>query len=208
MARAGPGRPALLSREQVGRAAFDLVDAEGAAALTIGRLARDLGVSPMTVYGYAENKDAIIAMLPELLLADLPSISMQQPWEVAVEGVYLSVYRRFIEHRHVLQMIADAPVFGRAQAQVLEGVLERLGRAGFGDEEAFALQRTVAIYTVGFALFAVAERSADTRPRTTWADELDPADFPRIARISTVLEADVDEAQFLGGLRRILGATG
>ena len=38
------GRPAKLTREQVARAAFDLVDAEGPAALTMPRLAAELGV--------------------------------------------------------------------------------------------------------------------------------------------------------------------
>ena len=203
----GPGRNRLLTPEQVGRAAFDLVDARGADALTISRLAGELGVSPMTIYGYAESKDAIVAMLSDLLLADLPDVDRDRPWRDAVEDIYLSIFRRLIEHHRVLQAIADSPVFGSAQAHVLEGVLDRLRDAGFEPTDAFELQRAVATYTVGFALFAAAERTDGIpRPRTTWIDELDADRFPRIAEIAPILAGEVDEAQYRRGLRRFLAA--
>ena len=70
-----PGRPPLPSRDRLARAAFELVDREGSEALTIGRLARELGVGPITIYGYAASKDAIVAMLPDLLLEHVPPIA-------------------------------------------------------------------------------------------------------------------------------------
>lgn len=202
------GRHRLLTHDQIARAAFDLVDAEGPAALTIGRIARELGVGPMTLYGYVASKEAIVAMLPDLLLADLMPVDRDQPWQAVLEDVYLSIYRRFGEHHHVIQVIAHSPVFGRAQAEVVEAVLECLRGAGFDREDAFALQRTLNTYTVGFALFAIAERDAQSpRPRATWADELDPGEFPRIAELSSLLASEVGEDQYVRGLRRILGAT-
>lgn len=206
-----PGRPALLTRERLARAAFDLVDAEGVGALTIGRLARELGVSPMTIYGYVASKDDIVLTLPELLFADMPPADLGRdlgrPWTEVLEEVFLAVYRRFVGHRHVTQAIAAAPVFGRAQAQIIERVLHRLADAGFSTAEAFELQRTLATYTLGFALFSIVEAQAGARrPRSSWTDELDVADFPHVARIADRLGADVDETQFLAGLRRILGA--
>jgi AcrR family transcriptional regulator len=74
-------------------AAFDLVDAEGAAALTIARLARELGVGPMTIYGHAESKDAILAMLPDLLLENLPSVHTKARWDSVLEVVFVAIYR-------------------------------------------------------------------------------------------------------------------
>jgi AcrR family transcriptional regulator len=202
----GPGRSRLLTHERIARTAFDLVDAEGPGALTINRLAAELGVGTMTLYGYVESKDEIVAMLPDLLLADLPPMEAERPWREVIREIYLEAYRRLIDHRHVTQLITDFPVFGRSQAEILESVLECLAGAGFGDEEAFALQRAIGTYTVGFARLAIADSEAEgIRPRAAWVEDLDPADFPRISRIASILEAGIDEEQYLRGLDRILG---
>jgi TetR/AcrR family transcriptional regulator, tetracycline repressor protein len=201
-----PGRPSLLTREQLARNAFDLVDREGVAALTIARLAKELGVGPMTIYGYAASKDAIVAMLPDLLLVNVPPINMHKSWQNGLEEVFVAVYRSFLHHRHVTQAIAESPVFGPVQAKIIEGVLLRLERAGFSDREAFELQRTVATYTLGFAIFAITEAQAGAdRPRATWTHDSDSSEYPHLARMSKLFGAEVNERQYLAGLRRILG---
>lgn len=176
------------------------------AALTIGRLAKELGVGPMTIYGYAPSKDAIVAMLPDLLLENVPPVDMGKSWQAALEEVFVGVYRSFLEHRHVTRAIADSPVFGEAHAEVIDGVLARLKLAGFGDPDAFMLQRTLSTYTLGFAMFAVVETDAGAdRPRRAWTHDLDDGRFPHVARMSDLFGADVSEQQYLAGLRRILG---
>ncbi|CQD20163.1 TetR family transcriptional regulator [Mycobacterium lentiflavum] len=201
-----PGRPALLTSERVARAAFELVDTEGAAALTIARLARELGVGPMTIYGYAESKDAILAMLPDLLLENLPALDMRRSWDAALEKVFVAIYRRFLDHRHVTQAIAELPVFGHAQAEIIEQVLRCLDQAGFSAGQAFVLQRTLATYTLGFALFAIVETAAGAeRPRSAWTHQLDKSEFPYLTRVSGRMGGEVTEHQYLAGLRRILG---
>jgi AcrR family transcriptional regulator len=204
-----PGRNRLLTREQVARAAFELVDAEGPVALTMNRLAGRLGVSPMTLYGYAESKDAIIAMLPPLLLAELPPVACAGPWPEVMEATFLDLYRRFVKHRHVTQLITDTAVFEGTMAHIIEDLLACLEAAGFDPDDAFTLQRTLATYTLGFAFFAIAEHTAATaaaatQSRTRWSEQLDPDDYPRLARASALLGAADDETQYLRGLRRIL----
>jgi AcrR family transcriptional regulator len=202
----GPGRNRLLTHEAVALAAFDLVDAEGPGAMTMGRLAKRLSVSPMTLYGYVESKDAIFAMLAELLLADLPPVPADRPWAEAMESTLLVIYRRFMDHRHVTHAITTAGVFVREQAALIEGWLVCLEAAGFSVEEAFALQRTLTTYTIGFVFFAIAEHESESpRTRTNWTKTLDPAEFPRLARASDLFAAEVGEAQYVRGLRRILG---
>ena len=68
-------RTRLLPHDSIAVAAFELVDAEGAGALTIARLADRLGVAQMTLYNYAAGKQEIVNMLPDVLLADLLSLS-------------------------------------------------------------------------------------------------------------------------------------
>jgi Tetracyclin repressor-like, C-terminal domain len=152
------------------------------------------------------SKDAIVAMLPDLLLENVPPLDMGKSWRATVEDVFVSVYRGFLDHRHVTQAIAESPVFGPAQAKVIEGVLVRLEQAGFSDVDAFTLQRTLATYTLGFAMFAIVETQAGAdRPRAAWTHDLADSEYPRVARVSELFGADVSERQYLDGLRLILG---
>jgi AcrR family transcriptional regulator len=198
------GRKPLLTQLQVARAAFDLVDQQGPAALTMPRLARQLGVGTITLYGYAASKEALIGMLPDLLLADLPDPDPKQPWEAMLETVYLVACQRLIEHRHVTRLVAQSPVFGHAQARLVEGVLSCLEAHGFSAEDAFAVQRTVGTYTLGFALFSLAEREGDSRPREAFAASLASEEFPRTAEVRRLLAVPGDDSQFLTGMRAII----
>lgn len=205
-ARPRRGRRALLTRDQVARAAFDLVDAEGGAALTMSRLAAELGVGAMTLYGYAESKDEIVNMLPDLLLGDLPLPPAALSWVDAVEELHLAAYRRLVEHHEVTRLIANSPAFGRAQADFLEAVLARLAEAGLSATEAFELQRALGTYTIGFAQFALTEAGDPGRPRARWVSDLDAEAYPHTTQIADLLSSPPDEDQFRRGLRRILSS--
>lgn len=61
--RRGP-KPAL-SVEQVVRAAVDLADAEGLAAVSMARVAQSLGYSSMALYRYVESKDELLVLMSD-----------------------------------------------------------------------------------------------------------------------------------------------
>ena len=54
---------ASLSRESVLEAALTIADLEGLDALTMRRLAADLGAAPMALYRYFRNKDELVISL-------------------------------------------------------------------------------------------------------------------------------------------------
>jgi AcrR family transcriptional regulator len=197
------GRNRLLTTEAIAQAAFTLLDAEGAGALTIKRLAAELGVGQMTLYGYAASKEAIVDLLPDILLADLPPLAQDDQWQAAIEDCFTGVYHRLIEHRNVTQTIAQSPVFGQAQVRLFESVLEVLHRAGFTPSAAYSLHRTASTYTIGFALFEITESSGRAPHRHRLA-ELSAAEFPRIAELVPSVASREYSAQFRDGLRRIL----
>jgi AcrR family transcriptional regulator len=58
-----------LSRETVADAALALADAEGLDALTIRRLAQELGVTPMALYWHFKNKDELLAGVADRIWA-------------------------------------------------------------------------------------------------------------------------------------------
>src|SRR5262245_28023639 len=78
LAKPRRGRPPkgsgdALSRARVLREALALVDEEGLDAVSMRKLARRLGVDPMSLYNHVEGKDALLDGIAEVLLASLPA---------------------------------------------------------------------------------------------------------------------------------------
>ena len=65
------GRPTLVSVGEIVDAAVKLIDKEGIDSLTMRSLAASMGIGPMTLYRHLADKDALLAMLPDALLADV-----------------------------------------------------------------------------------------------------------------------------------------
>jgi AcrR family transcriptional regulator len=175
-------RTRLLTHDSIAVAAFELVDTEGAGALTIARLADRLGVAQMTLYNYAAGKQEIVNMLPDVLLADLPPIDRGAQWRDELDVCFTEVHDRLVRHGNVTQLIAGLPVASDAQTKLFSDVLALLDAAGFSQRYALTVHRTLSTYTLGFALFQIAENSVGSpRPGT-------------------------DAAQFRAGLRAVLDA--
>src|SRR5215467_4170555 len=64
-------RPATIDREAVLETALRLLDAEGVEALTMRRLAGELGVSAMAPYRHVGSKDDLLMVLVDRLAARL-----------------------------------------------------------------------------------------------------------------------------------------
>jgi AcrR family transcriptional regulator len=60
-----------LSRERIIRAALDLIDKEGTAALTMRRLGTVLGVEAMSLYKHVKNKEDVIRGVVDLVYRDM-----------------------------------------------------------------------------------------------------------------------------------------
>src|SRR5687768_706356 len=64
------GRPSLVTREEVLRAGLSLVNREGLDALTMGRVAGELGVGVMTLYRHVADKADLLAGMVDLVVAE------------------------------------------------------------------------------------------------------------------------------------------
>src|SRR4051794_27224440 len=76
-------RRPTLNRARVLEAAVELADREGIEALTVRRLAEELGVHPTSLYNHVASKDALLAGVVERLFddADLPTqVSTWSDW--------------------------------------------------------------------------------------------------------------------------------
>src|SRR5487761_1582573 len=126
-ARAADGN-GKITRDAVLAAALQIIDRDGAAALTMRRLARALNRDPMILYRHAPGKAALLDGVAETVLAQLHVDSADPDWA----GQLREVARRF-------RALALAPPLGLrplGTLRPLEDILALLTRAGFSSPDA------------------------------------------------------------------------
>src|ERR1043165_2465523 len=81
----GSRRPKL-TREQIATCALAIADAEGFDAVSMRRIAEELGVGTMTLYYYVRTKDDLLALIDDALMAEVVARTVPLPggWRPAV----------------------------------------------------------------------------------------------------------------------------
>src|SRR3954462_13506773 len=100
------GRPPTIDRETVLDTAIRLLDAEGVEALTMRRLASELGVSAMRPYRHFHSKDALLMVLAARLAARLVSPPRPQEPKGAMVVLWSAIYANLAEHPWVAEVLA------------------------------------------------------------------------------------------------------
>lgn len=94
----GPSAESAARRRLV-RAGIAIADAEGAAALTMRRLAAELGTSAMSLYRHVQNRDQLLALMVDAVYgeAELPA-SAPPDWRSGLELSARAQWRLYQEH--------------------------------------------------------------------------------------------------------------
>ena len=143
---------APLSRERVLRAAMELADREGIGALSMRRLASQLGVEAMSLYYYVTNKDDILAGIGDLALSEIEPPSRGRNWKSAIRRTAMSYHDTLRRHRWVTSLPATGDASG-AQLQYMDSLLRRLREAGLSPELTHHAYHALESHIVGSALW-------------------------------------------------------
>src|SRR5688572_20968291 len=87
-----------LTREAIARAALELADADGPAAVSMRRLAGHVSIPTMTLYGYFRTKDELLDAMADAAVADARIEATGTTWREQL-GSLMDGIRRALE-RH------------------------------------------------------------------------------------------------------------
>jgi AcrR family transcriptional regulator len=137
-----------LSQATVIDRALALADADGLDALTIRKLATDLGVTPMAIYWHFRSKEALFEGLAGQIWAEIDAdVDPARDWPDQLRGLMESLVRVLRAHRCASQLLVSAEKVGsEAFLLVTETTLDVLRRAGFDPVQASEVARG-ALYT-------------------------------------------------------------
>jgi AcrR family transcriptional regulator len=120
--RRGP-RPAL-TLEGIARAGIAIADAEGLAAVSMQRVAADLGVTKMALYRYAPGKAELVALMVDLGLGQPPELP--RGWRNGLRTWALALLPVMLKHPWALEATAGPRVPGPNELAWMEAALATL----------------------------------------------------------------------------------
>jgi AcrR family transcriptional regulator len=96
---------APLSRERVLHAAVALADGGGVDALSMRKLAQELGVVPMALYKHVSNKDELLDGMVDVVVGEVDPPPGGADWKTAIRQRVLSARRALLRHPWASQVI-------------------------------------------------------------------------------------------------------
>jgi AcrR family transcriptional regulator len=132
-----------LSKGAVVDRALVLADAVGLDALTIRKLAQELGVTPMALYWHFRSKEELLDGLADRVWAEIDvDVDPAAPWPAQLRTIMESLVRVLREHPAAPQLLMNSDKQGEAALKVTELALEVLRSAGFDPLHASEVARS------------------------------------------------------------------
>src|SRR3954466_2735246 len=133
-----------LTRERILRTAVRLADRDGPDAVTLRRIAGELGVHVTSLYNHVPTRDAVTDGIVELLLDEAKLPSGPIAWDTWVREFVQAVSGIAATHPGAFHALQQRPVQGARATVSFEVALAAFKEAGFAASDAFAAIKTAA----------------------------------------------------------------
>jgi len=163
-----------VNRDQLVHAALDLVDDDGAEALSMRAVAKRVDRQVSSLYNHVSGRGELIELIRARIVAGIDIAPFAtEPWDVALEAWAKSYLTAFAAHPNLIRLLATTPIRDVSTFAMYDAVIASLGAQGWPIDEAVAVMRTVEAHVLGSALDIVA-------PSDMLAQSAVPAEFATI----------------------------
>jgi AcrR family transcriptional regulator len=200
MAATDQARSLPLSADAIIAAALEIADADGLEAVTMRAVGARLGAAAMSLYRHVPNKDALLELMADRVLAELPYPDRAGDWRTEIHGFFLTFHDLLLEHpavAHVMiEMALAGPELSKRGEQLLAGLLD----AGFDEATSAQMISAFTWHTVGGSLYAIARRNPAHEDRDVRLGSLPAEQFPSVHRVAPYLANDASREGFADAL--------
>ena len=198
--RRGPGRRGPqrgLSVDDIVVAAIAIADGEGLEALSMARVAKELGFTPMALYRYVTSKDELLQLMWNASAKDAEQLVLEGDGWRAQLRFWATVQREILDrHPWITQMPMPAPPLAPNSMHFVERALETMEGIGLADSQKFRIIGLLSSYTLSEARQANdAARAAAAAAKAAAESGSDEAPGPPLT-YEAMLRALVDEPTF------------
>jgi AcrR family transcriptional regulator len=221
--RPEPGaRRAGYTREQIAATAISIADAEGFEAVSMRRVARELGAGTMTLYHYVRTKDDLVTLMDDALMGEVLVPDDELPlddWRTALTEIATRTRAVFLRHPWSFEALGESSG-GPNGMRHFEQSLAAVASTGLDHRGQLELIALVDDYVFGCAMRELqipAEHDPAAMPPAIaqfFADLLASGDYPHIEHFvgdedavtgfARFVAVAIDPDRFGRGLQRLL----
>jgi AcrR family transcriptional regulator len=217
----GPARPGPKPAFHLGdiaRAAIKLADTGGLAAVSMSKVAAELGFTTMSLYRYVDSKDDLYVVMLDHAFGDPPEPDPEQGWRERIIAWAEAFRDGLRKHPWILQIPVTEPPLSPHQLDWMESALRAFDSTPLTAGEKLSSMLLVNIYVRGTVQLtlnlltrsddeaAAADRLYNQRLRLLATADRFPAIAAGVQQPNSVEELDVDfeAAGFRDGLETVL----
>ena len=137
------------------RAGIELADDGGIEALSMRKLARELGVEAMSLYNHVRNKSDLVEAMVDLVVGEI-ELPDEPDWERAIRRCAISAYDTYLRHPWACSLVmapGNIRLEQNPRLRYMEWLLGRLVEAGFSPELTYRGYHALDSHILGFTMW-------------------------------------------------------
>jgi AcrR family transcriptional regulator len=194
--------------ERITAAALGILEAEGADALTMRRLANELGTGPASLYRHVAGRDELIVLIVDRVLGEITETAVAGlDWRQVADSTARRFRSHLLAHRAVVPLISGAQMLGPSSMRGRDFAIRVFVGAGLVPADAVCAYQAIVHFTVANVQLEVRAAAHTSHERAVLARlfrEQDPERHPAVVEHADVIAAQDSDAEFDFGLRAIL----
>ncbi|GAA1018983.1 TetR family transcriptional regulator [Acrocarpospora pleiomorpha] len=161
-----------LTRDQIVKAAMELLDAEGLDALSMRKLGAKLGSGATSVYWHVANKDELLELAMDGAYADVV-LHPGRSWRETASDFSYGLRGAILHHLWLASLIGVVPSLGPQALRCSAMLVDAFDRGGFRGMDVDFAVAAVLSYTLGATLPEASWRSAAIRTDSTEGEQVE-----------------------------------
>lgn len=174
------GRPPAYTRDQVLAAAVTVADAEGLEAVTMRRIATEIGAGAMSLYTYVPDREHLIDLMVDRVAGEPAPPAVTGDWRADLLALSVMQRELMLAHPWLPYVLAGRRLTGRNLLGFLEHGLRALEPAGLPGMTKMTLLGLLTGFVASYVTSELAEGSAEESAADIIA-VVTSGDFPMLA---------------------------
>jgi AcrR family transcriptional regulator len=141
-----------LTRERVLRTALAMVDKGGLEALSMRKLAAELGVEAMSLYNHVKNKDDIVSGMLNIVASEIELPEGDLEWRQALRARAIAAYEAFVRRPWAARIWMSASSVSMDRFAQSDAALRFLREAGLPAPAIYSAYHALDGYALGYAM--------------------------------------------------------